>query len=68
MPHRTETRAHRNAPLTTEDRLRLVLRCQLRPIADIAAEAGVSRQCLSTWVQLYRREDLGGGPLPALPS
>jgi transposase InsO family protein len=56
MPHRSETRPHRHAPLTAEGRLRLVLRCQSRPIAHIAAEAGVSRQCLSKWVQRYRRE------------
>ena len=45
---------HRNAPLTPEGRLRLVLRCQHRPIAHIAAEAGVSRQCLAKWVARYR--------------
>jgi transposase InsO family protein len=56
MPHRSESRPHRHAPLTAEGRLRLVLRCQFRPIAHIAAEAGVSRQCLSKWVQRYRRE------------
>ena len=32
---------HRNAPLTPQGRLRLVLRCRHRPIAHIAAEAGV---------------------------
>ena len=56
MPHRSQTRPHRNAPLTVEGRLRLVARCQYRPIAHIAAEARVSRQCLSKWVQRYRRE------------
>ena len=40
-----------DAPLTPEGRLRLVQRCQPRPIAHVAAEAGVSRQCLSKWVQ-----------------
>src|SRR6476659_5107717 len=46
--------SHRNAPLTPEGRLRLVKRCQHRPIAHIAAEAGVSRQCLGKWVARYR--------------
>ncbi len=41
--------SHANAPLTAEGRLRLVRRCQSRPIAHVAAEAGVSRQCLSKW-------------------
>lgn len=41
--------AHANAPLTSTGRLRLVARCQVRPIAHVAAEAGVSRQCLSKW-------------------
>lgn len=44
---------HRNAPLTPEGCHRLVLRCQHRPIAHVAAEAGVSRQCLSKWVNRY---------------
>jgi transposase InsO family protein len=48
--------SHRNAPLTPAGRLRLVQRCQHRPIAHVAAEAGVSRQCLSKWVSRYRRE------------
>ena len=47
--------SHRNAPLTPAGRLRLVQRCQFRPIAHVAAEAGVSRQCLSKWVGRYRR-------------
>ena len=48
--------SHRNAPLTPAGRLRLVQRCQSRPIAHVAAGAGVSRQCLSKWVGRYRRE------------
>ena len=48
--------SHRNAPLTPAGRLRLVQRCRYRPIAHVAAEAGVSRQCLSKWVGRYRRE------------
>jgi transposase InsO family protein len=46
--------SHRNAPLTAAGRLRLVQRCRSRPIAHVAAEAGVSRQCLSKWVGRYR--------------
>ncbi len=46
--------SHRNAPLTPVGRLRLVQRCRYRPIAHVAAEAGVSRQCLSKWVQRHR--------------
>jgi transposase InsO family protein len=41
--------SHANAPLTPAGRLRLVQRCQSRPIAHVAAEAGISRQCLSKW-------------------
>lgn len=41
---------HRNAPLTPEGRLRLVLRIdEGRPIAHVAKEAGVSRQRLGEW-------------------
>ena len=46
--------SHRNAPLTPEGRLRLVRRCRYRPIAHVAAEASLSRQCLSKWVNRYR--------------
>lgn len=45
---------HRNAPLNVEGRRRLVARCQYRPIAHVAAEAGVSRQCLSKWMTRWR--------------
>jgi transposase len=45
--------SHANAPLTPAGRLRLVRRCQTRPIAHVAAEAGVSRQCLSKWNARY---------------
>ena len=45
---------HRNAALTFEARRRLVIRCQHRPIAHVAAEAGVSRACLSKWVNRHR--------------
>ncbi|WP_146073698.1 helix-turn-helix domain-containing protein, partial [Amycolatopsis sp. CA-126428] len=46
---------HRNAPLSLEGRRRLVQRCQTRPIAHVAAEMGISRQCASKWVNRYRR-------------
>jgi transposase InsO family protein len=52
--------SHRNAPLTPQGRLRLVLRCRHRPIAHIAAEAGVSRQCLGKWVARYREHGEAG--------
>lgn len=52
--------SHRNAPLTPEGRLRLVLRCQHRPIAHVAAEAGVSRQCLGKWVARYAEHGQDG--------
>ncbi|MEV5137152.1 IS481 family transposase [Streptomyces syringium] len=44
---------HANAPLTIEERRRLVERCRARPIAHVAAEAGVSRACLSKWKNRY---------------
>jgi hypothetical protein len=51
---------HRNAPLTVEGRRRLVERCQTRPIAHVAAEMGIYRQCASTWVYRHRKYgDLG---------
>lgn len=41
---------HGNAPLTTEGRRRLCERIDAgRPISHVAAEAGVSRRCLSKW-------------------
>src|SRR5690606_35010529 len=49
--------SHANAPLTPAGRLRLVLRCEHRPIAHVAAEAGISRQCLSKWKARY--DELG---------
>ncbi|GDY33949.1 IS481 family transposase [Gandjariella thermophila] len=46
---------HGNAPLTPAGRLRLVCRVQAgRPIAHVAAEAGIARQTLSKWVGRYR--------------
>jgi transposase InsO family protein len=46
--------SHRNAPLSVEGRRRLVLRCQSRPIAHVAAEMGISRACASKWVNRWR--------------
>ena len=37
---------HANAPLTPAGRLRLVRRCQSRPIAHVAAEAGTATEAL----------------------
>lgn len=45
--------SHANAPLTPAGRMRLIDRCASRPIAHVAAEAGVSRQCLSKWNARY---------------
>jgi transposase InsO family protein len=44
---------HANAPLTPAGRLRLIRRCEFRPIAHVAAEAAISRQCLSKWKNRY---------------
>jgi transposase InsO family protein len=46
---------HRNAPLSVEGRRRLVERCQSRPVAHVAAEMGISRQCASKWVNRHRK-------------
>lgn len=60
--------SHRNAPLTAAGRLRLVRRCQTRPIAHVAAEMGISRQCASTWVNRYRRHgERGLADRPSVP-
>ncbi len=60
--------AHRNAPLSVEGRRRLIKRCQHRPIAHVAAEMGISRQCASKWVNRYRRfGDLGLVDRPSTP-
>ena len=53
---------HRNAPLTPQGRYRLVMRVQAgRPIAHVAAEAGIARATLSKWVA---RDRQGGIPEP----
>lgn len=49
------TQTHRNAPLTPEGRMRLVIRCRTRPIAHVAAEMGISRATASKWVGRYKR-------------
>ncbi len=51
---------HPNDPLTLEGRRRLVERCQTRPIAHVAAEMGISRQCASKWVKRFRAEGEAG--------
>lgn len=46
---------HRNAPLTPEGRLRLCQRVDAgRPVAHVAAEAGISRRCLAKWYARWR--------------
>lgn len=51
---------HANAPLTPAGRLRLIERCRTRPIAHVAAEAGVSRAFLSKWKARYEAEGEDG--------
>ncbi|SLM99219.1 Mobile element protein [Brevibacterium yomogidense] len=53
---------HANAPLTPEGRQRLVTRVLAggRPIAHVAAEAGIARSTLTKWVARYRAEGAGG--------
>jgi hypothetical protein len=61
------SRAHRNAPLTAEGRLRLYLRVDAGcPIAHVAAEAGIYRRCLTKWYTRWRarRERTARPPLP----
>jgi len=41
--------------LTPAGRLRLIERCQWRPVAHVAAEAGVSRACSSKWKTRYQQ-------------
>lgn len=53
--------AHPNAPLTAEGRLRLCRRIESgRPIAHVAAEAGISRRCLAKWYARYLAEGEDG--------
>jgi len=59
---------HLNAPLSIEGRRRLVQRCQVRPIAHVAAEMGISRACASKWVNRWRRHgDEGLQDRPSIP-
>ena len=51
---------HANAVLTPAGRLRLVQRCERRPIAHVAAEMGISRQCATKWVHRYRQHGEAG--------
>ena len=47
---------HRNAVLTPRGRYRLVMRVQAgRPIAHVAAEAGIARATLSKWLARYHQ-------------
>ena len=47
---------HRNAVLTPQGRYRLVMRVQAgRPIAHVAAEAGIARATLSKWLARYHQ-------------
>lgn len=48
--------SHANAPLTAAGRLRLIERCRHRPLAHVAAEAGVSRACLTKWKTRFAAE------------
>ena len=52
--------AHANAPLTPAGRLRLVTRVldDGRPIAHVAAEAGIARSTLTKWVSRFRTDGL----------
>lgn len=45
---------HANAPLSIEGRRRAVERCQHRSIAHVAKEMGISRACLSKWVNRHK--------------
>ena len=54
--------SHANARLTPRGRLLLVTRVLVddRPVAHVAKELGVSRQCAHRWVARYRTEGLIG--------
>ena len=64
---------HRNAPLTPQGRYRLVMRVQAgRPIAHVAAEAGIARATLSKWLARYHQEEprlsrTAPAPQPTVP-
>nr|WP_234358450.1 leucine zipper domain-containing protein [Streptomyces sp. NRRL B-24085] len=48
---------HAHAPSHIEERRRPVERCRTRPIAHVAAEAGVPRACLPTWKNRHDTHD-----------
>lgn len=53
--------SHRNAKLTPAGRLILVRRILSgRPVAHVAKEMGVSRQCAHRWIGRYRDQGLSG--------
>lgn len=53
--------SHRNAPLTVEGKRRLCLRVDRgRSKAHVAAEAGISRQCLHKWHTRWQAEGEAG--------
>ena len=54
--------SHRNARLNLHGRLLLVERVisQQRPVAHVAKELGVSRQCAHHWIKRYRAEGEAG--------
>ena len=54
--------AHRNARLTVHGRRLLVERVRVhgRPVAHVAKELGVSRQCAHRWVARYDNEGEAG--------
>lgn len=53
--------AHPNAPLTPAGRRRLCERIDTgRPIAHVAAEAGVSRRCVAKWYAHWRHDGPAG--------
>ncbi len=54
--------SHRNARLNVRGRLLLVERVvgSGRPVAHVASELGVSRQCAHRWIRRYRTEGVSG--------
>lgn len=54
------TKSHANAVHTPEGRYRLVRRCEHRPLAHVAAEAGISRACLAKWRRRFEADGLEG--------
>src|SRR5690625_2088808 len=58
--HAGEDLGYRATPLCVIQLAPLIERCQFRPIAHVAAEAGVSRACLSKWKARYDAEGIDG--------